>query len=102
MTWPGKHLSLLVFAAVSAFSAAGQAQSCPVNINFSDGTVSHWRAYTGNNKDGNGPGAIRLTYDYSHSSTGPSALPEYNLPNVDGVTVITRQSTDPFGDFPTI
>jgi len=102
MTWPGKHLSLLVFAAVSAFSAAGQAQSCPVNINFSDGTVSHWRAYTGNNKDGNGPGAIRLTYDYSHSTTGPSALPEYNLPNVDGVTVITRQSTDPFGDFPTI
>ncbi|MBS1602201.1 MAG: gliding motility-associated C-terminal domain-containing protein [Bacteroidetes bacterium] len=102
MTWPGKHSCLLVLAAIAWLSAAGQAQSCPVNINFSNGNLGHWKAYTGNNKDGNGPGAIRLTYDYSNASSGPSALPEYNLPNVDGVSIITTRSTDPFGDFLTI
>jgi len=102
MTWPGKHLCLLVLAAVCALSAAGQAQSCPVNINFSDGNLSHWKGYTGNNKDGNGPWAIKLTYDYSQSSSAPSVLPEYNLPSVNGVSVITSQGTDAFGNFPTI
>jgi len=102
MTWPGKHLCLLVLAAITALSAAGQAQSCPVNINFSEGTIRLWTAYTGNNKDGNGPGAIKLTYDYSNSSSGPSAIPEYLLPSVDGISVITSQGTDAFGSFPTI
>jgi len=101
MTWPGKQFCLLVLTGISSLSSAGQAQSCPANLNFSDGNLTHWKAYTGNNKDGNGPGAIMLTYDYSQSA-GASAISEYNLPSVNGISMVTSQGTDPFGDFPTI
>ncbi|WP_431216932.1 hypothetical protein ACQ86N_21700 [Puia sp. P3] len=101
MTWPGKQFCLLVFAGISSLSSAGQAQSCPVNLNFSEGNLSQWLAYTGNNKDGNGPEAIRVRYDYM-GVVGANALPEYNLPSVNGIQVVVGQSSDPFGDFPTI
>src|SRR5579872_542939 len=107
MVWPGKNFWLVVLAIIAALPSAGQSQSCPINSNFSTGALTHWEAYTGNNKAGNGPGAIIVIYDSSQSTPigtiGATALPEYNLPGVNGITVITGQgTTDPFGNFPTI
>lgn len=96
----------MVLATISALPAAAQVQSCPININFADGTLTHWQAYTGNNKNGNGPDAIKLIYDSSQAApfgtNGAFSFPEYNLPTVRGIQVITRQATDEFGDFPVI
>ncbi|HTR29665.1 MAG TPA: gliding motility-associated C-terminal domain-containing protein [Puia sp.] len=106
MTLPGMNIWLVVLATVPALPSAEQAQSCPINITFSDGTLTHWQAYTGNNKDGNGPSAILQLYDSSqaglYGTIGAVALPEYNLPNVRGIQIITSQGTDQFGNFPTI
>ena len=78
----------------------------PININFSDGTLTHWEAYTGNNMGGNGPGAIKVMYNSNQpapaGTIGAVALPEYNLPGVNGIRVITNQGTDVFGGFQTI
>jgi len=108
----GMKLWMVVLTAFSVLSAAIQAQaqalpqSCPINMNFSDGTLLHWQAYTGNNKDGNSTGAIKAIYDsiqpFPNGTIGATALPEYNLPNVSGIQVITRQGTDQFGSFPMI
>ena len=106
MTTLGMKLCLVVLATIPALSSAEQTQSCPININFSDGNLTHWKAYTGNNKDGNGPDAIKVVYDSNQSvpygTIGAVAIPEYNLPGVSGIRVITNQGTDPFGNFQTI
>jgi len=106
MTRPGMHLWFWVFTTLPALPSFEQSQSCPVNINFSTGSLTHWQAYTGNNKYGNGPDAIKAIYDSSSpapfGTIGASTLPEYNLPGVSGVRVITSQATDPFGGFPMI
>jgi gliding motility-associated-like protein len=100
------NIWLVVLATIPALSSAGQSQSCPVNINFSNGTLVHWAAYTGNNQGGNGPDAIKVVYDSSRSAPdgtiGVTTLPEYNLPGVSGIRVITGQGTDAFGGFQTI
>jgi gliding motility-associated-like protein len=97
------NLWLVVLATIPALPSAEQSQSCPININFSDGTLTHWEAYTGNNKAGNGPGAIMAVYDSGQSAPGgtigATALPEYDLPSVSGIRVITSQGIDPFGSF---
>ncbi len=50
--------ALCIFISILSFS---QSQTCPVNINFSQGTLTHWWAYTGNNgANGNVP-SDRLT-----------------------------------------
>src|SRR5580658_3113510 len=106
MTRAGTKLWLVVLATIPSLYSAAQSQSCPVNINFSSGTLTHWEAYTGNNMAGNGPGAIIVVYDSSQSTPigtiGATSFPEYNLPAVNGIQVITGQGTDPFGHFPTI
>ena len=103
MTRLGMNFWLVVLALLPALSSVEQSQSCPININFSNGTLIHWEAYTGNNKDGNGPGAIKLIYDSSQSAPngtiGATTLPEYNLPGVSGITILTGQGNDPFGGF---
>lgn len=94
-------LCMLVFS--PAFS---QSQSCPININFSQGSLTHWAAYTGNNKSGNGPTAIIVRYDSTKPApTGTenvNTIYEYNLPSVPGIKVITSPGFDFFGGFPTI
>jgi len=94
-------LSMLVFS--SAFS---QTQTCPANINFTSGDLTHWAAYTGNNKSGNGPSAIFKRYDSSNlfpsGTKGAKVFPEYNFTSVDGIQVITTVSKDFFGGFSTI
>ncbi len=106
MTRPEMNVWLVVLAIISALSAAGQSQSCPININFSAGALTHWQAYTGNNKGGNGPTAIIAVYDSNQSAPngtiGATTLPEYDLPGVSGIRVITNQGTDAFGGFPMI
>ena len=63
-----------------------QSQMCPLNIDWSMGNLTHWFAYTGNNglPVGNGPGAIKMTYDSSAGAPGGTinvqAIPEYQLP----------------------
>ncbi|GGB25379.1 T9SS type B sorting domain-containing protein [Puia dinghuensis] len=87
-------------------SATAQSQVCPLNSNWSSGNLTHWWAYTGNNQAGNGPSAIKQTYD---STTGPpggtvgtTTIYEYNLPSVPGIQILTANSIDPFGNFSTI
>jgi hypothetical protein len=98
------RLSLLLL--MICLKAASQSQTCPVNINFSTGDLTHWYAYTGNNAGGNGPNAILQRYDsnnyYPGGTRGAKSLPEYNLGGVQGMKVITTASRDPFGGFSTI
>jgi gliding motility-associated-like protein len=106
MTRWGLHLWLVASTTIPALSSAEQSQSCPININFAAGALTHWQAYTGNNKSGNGSGAILVTYDSSqpapNGTIGATNLPEYDLPSVSGISVITGQAIDPFGGFQTI
>ena len=76
-----------------ALPAFAQSQTCPVNINFSEGDLSSWSAETGLRS-----GASK---DYPTPNTGITTLPEYNLPGT-GIEVITTASTDPYGGFATI
>jgi hypothetical protein len=93
----------LLFIGLRAFT---QSQTCPVNINFASGDLTHWYAYTGNNKGGNGEGAIMQRYDSGtnapNGTIGATYIQEYNLPAVQGIQVITSNATDPFGSFPKI
>ncbi|HTI06949.1 MAG TPA: gliding motility-associated C-terminal domain-containing protein [Puia sp.] len=86
--------------------ALAQSQSCPLNNNFSSGTLTHWWAYTGNNAGGNGPGAIRATYDSNtlapSGTLGNSIIYEYQLPSVPGIQVLSTSTTDYYGGFATI
>jgi len=93
------NLWFVVLSTIPTLPSAEQSQSCPVNINFSNGSLSHWEVYTGNNKDGNGPDAIKTIYNPTDAQT---TFPEYNLPSVSGIRIITYQGTDPFGGFPMI
>jgi gliding motility-associated-like protein len=93
------QLWVLVLSTIPALPSAEQSQSCPINIDFSNGSLTQWEVYTGNNKDGNGPGAIMTTYN---PGNGQTSFPEYNLPSVSGVRVIAYQDNDPFGGFPMI
>lgn len=94
---------VLVLVAQSAFS---QSQVCPLNSNWSLGNLTHWLAYTGNNSGGNGSGAIAVTYD---TTDGPPlgtkltvTIPEYQLPSVTGIQVVSGSTSDPYGGFPSI
>lgn len=99
--------SLLPVLCLFIYSCAmAQSQSCPLNNNFSSGTLTHWWAYTGNNAGGNGPGSIRVTYDSNtvapSGTLGNSIIYEYQLPSVAGIQVLSTSSTDYFGGFATI
>jgi hypothetical protein len=95
-------LCLVIFSSLSA-----QMQTCPANINFSQNNLTHWFAYTGNNRAGNGPTAIMRTYDSlnlaPNGTLGARTIYEYNLfPQVAGIQVITNNGKDLYGGFPTI
>ncbi len=102
----GIYLCLLVLTTLPALPSAEQSQVCPINSNFSNGTLLHWQAYTGNNKDGNDSNSILAVYDstqsYPSGTIGAVSFPEYKLAGVNGIQVITGQGTDPFGGFQTI
>jgi len=84
-----------------------QTQACPLNSNFSQGDLTHWSAYTNNNNGGNpAPEGRAKKYDTAQGAPGGtqgvSSITEYNLPSVTGIQVITNNSTDYLGGFPTI
>ena len=91
---------------ISCTRCFAQSQTCPVNIDFSTGDLTHWYAYTGNNKDGNGSSITRQNYDSSQASPsgtrGVRTITEFRFPSVNGIQVITSNSRDAFGGFPTI
>ncbi len=97
---------LVAAGLLSSFSSFSQTQACPVNINFSSGTLSHWLAYTGNNQQGNGDSAIKMRYDTSlpapQGTLGTRSIPEYQLPSVAGIRTIVSPGADLYGQFPTI
>src|SRR5271154_3038472 len=85
------------------FRSFSQTQTCPVNINFASGDLTHWFAYTGNNASGNGLSAIKLNYDSNTSAPagtlGARSIQEYNLASVLGIQVVPYRSNDAFGNF---
>ncbi|HEX3934784.1 MAG TPA: hypothetical protein VHW43_08905, partial [Puia sp.] len=85
--------------------AVAQDQVCPLNSNWSFGNLTHWEGYTGNNASGN-PASTVLYYDSSQGAPsgtlGVSTIPEYEFPSVNGIQIITANSTDPYGNFQTL
>ena len=97
---------IAVLISLICFRSFSQTQTCPININFATGDLTHWYAYTGNNANGNGQSAIKKTYDSTVTAPGgtigASIFTEYGLPSRPGIQVITIRSNDVFGGFPTI
>ena len=84
----------------------GQLQTCPNNINFSDGSLTHWFGYTGVfEKLTVRQHLDQINYDSSSSSPNgtinATSIPEFQIPTA-GIEVITTNSNDPFGRFETI
>ena len=102
-----KLLSGLLAVIVSAFiviTAKAQVQSCPENINFSNGTLTHWSAYTGNFTNSSGSKSVK-TYDTASAApTGTIGAVSINESgySVYGIQVSASNAVDPFGGFPTI
>lgn len=96
---------LLVLCSLILFRSTAQQQVCPLNSNFSTGSLTHWEAYTGNNKSGN-PASVKLFYDSTvtapSGTLGTSVIYEYNLPSVPGIQVLSASSVDPYGGFSSI
>lgn len=94
---------VLLFLVESAFS---QSQVCPLNSNWSSGTLTHWYAYTGNNANGNGQDAIKTGYDSTvgppTGTLGTTQIHEYNLASTTGIQILSLPSTDPYGNFASI
>lgn len=86
----------IVFVLVM-WSGYSQSQVCPLNIDWSSGTLTHWFAFTGNNAGGNGPGAIKQLYDSTLAAPGGTigavVIPEYDVNKATGIEVITRRGT---------
>jgi PKD-like domain/CHU_C Type IX secretion signal domain len=99
-----KHFFPVLWLLV-ANSAYSQSQVCPLNSNWSSGTLTHWEAYTGNNAAGN-PAKDTLTYDSTVSAPsgtlGNNVIYEFNLPSVRGIQILSASSTDAYGGFQTV
>ena len=99
--------NLLPFIFLLCFTQViGQVQTCPINIDYSDGTLTHWFAYTGLYlKNTSRAHADQINYDSSkvapNGTIGVTSITEYSLSN-KGLEVITSNSLDPFGGFETI
>jgi hypothetical protein len=98
--WP-VVLGLFIF-----YGGIAQGQACPDNISFSMSSLTNWEAYTGNNRNGNGASAIKITYKANVAAPagtiGATAISEYNLSYPPGIQVNNAQGADYFGGFPTI
>ncbi len=96
--------SLCTMLLVPAFI---QAQPCPPNISFSQKTLTHWFAYTGDNEFGNGPSAIMQRYDSTVNAPAgtinATTFYEYNLnPAVVCIQTLNIPTIDYFGRFSTV
>ncbi|TDW95962.1 Ig-like domain-containing protein [Dinghuibacter silviterrae] len=85
-----------------------QMQACPANINFAQGTLTDWGAYTGlfNDNTNNRQIADSVSYPMNQAAPagtiGATTISEYQLPSMNGISVITTSTNDYFGGFPTI
>ncbi len=99
-----KHFFPVIWLLV-VHSAYSQTQVCPLNSNWSSGTLTHWEAYTGNNAGGN-PSTDTLTYDSTKAAPagtlGSSIIYEFNLPSVAGIQILSFSTNDLFGGFQTV
>lgn len=87
------HGLLVAVLFCTAMNGLAQDQACPLNLNFSAGTLSNWLVSTG---------LVRgLSTTYPLPNPGLNAVTEYSIPTI-GVKVITNSSIDKFGKFPTI
>jgi len=93
MNYQLKILVLCVVFGLGQFMARGQAQSCPVNINYSTGDLSFWSARTGLMSG--------AQISYPAPNTGVSLIGEYTIGG-DGIQVISSSFNDYYGGFPTI
>src|SRR5579872_2008928 len=102
---PMKFLLPVVYLLFS-YCLSAQQQTCPPNSNFSDGTLTYWAAYTGNNANGNGPSAIADTFsayqNAPNGTIGATSIDEYQLAGTKGIQVISSAGIDPFGGFTTL
>ncbi len=106
MTKNSKIYYLCLIVLLNGFASISQAQTCPVNINFSDKSLNHWFAYTGTFASGSSrTAALKQNYDtataYPQGTLGAVTIPEYGA-SIPGIQVNTSNSTDVFGGFSTI
>ena len=100
--------SLLYFVAVfSCLNSNAQSQTCPANINFADGTLNHWFAYTGTFiQNSTRVASIKQMYDTSSAlpsgTLGAVSIPENGVTSIPGIQVLTTSTTDKFGGFSTL
>lgn len=81
-------------------------QTCPININYSNGNLTHWFGFTGvfQNKTSRQHLAIS---NYDSTSAMPNgtlnavSIPEYGTVPA-GIEVLTTNSQDPYGSFETV
>jgi hypothetical protein len=89
---------LTIMLVLVMWSGYSQSQVCPLNIDWSSGTLMHWFAYTGNNAGGNGPNAIKQEYDSilpaPGGTIGATVIPEYDAYKTTGIEVITSNYVD--------
>ena len=84
----------------------GQLQTCPININYSKGNLTHWFGYTGVFQNKTSRQHLDII-NYDSTSALPTgtlnavSLPEYGTVPA-GVEVLTTNTQDPFGSFETI
>src|SRR3954468_10339404 len=96
-------LFLPILFLLACYHSFGQAQTCPLNSNFSLGNLTNWSAYTGNNARGNPASEIKPYFSdrgAPDGTQGVNTITEYNLPSVTGIQIITGNSTDYWGGFP--
>ena len=111
-----KSILGVILCVLVSIPVLAQIQACPANDNFSMGTITHWSAYTGNNRvrgsntTGEGDlGSLETLYDTTGNlgtnplgTNGVGAINEYGLGSPDGIQVLTSSTIDPFGFFQTI
>ncbi len=97
-------LSFILF--LCSTQVFGQMQTCPININYSKGNLTHWFGYTGIFQNKTSRQHLDII-NYDSTSTLPTgtinaiSISEYGT-NLEGIEVNTTNSQDPFGSFETI
>jgi gliding motility-associated-like protein len=100
-----KNLLSFIFILCS-IQVFGQLQTCPININYSNGNFTHWFGFTGvyQNKTSRQHLDI-INYDSTSSlptgTVNAISITEYGS-SAAGIEVVTNNSADPFGSFETI
>ncbi|MDE3144366.1 MAG: Ig domain-containing protein, partial [Bacteroidota bacterium] len=99
-----KFLILFGLSLMITGDLLSQTQACPINIDYSMSSLTHWAAYTGCFQNNTSTRTLFASTKYDSvtapSTSGVSIIPEYlqASPNI-GINVLTTATTDPFGGF---